>query len=119
MDFEEKLNHLSDYLKHRTDIIVQNPNRWLNYVGADGRVNTSYYNLPSFEYYLKNCVQDKGGAYDFTKRRYKTPSQILKPIETANFTNIISKNSKYKRRLLYSNWMGTPFNFNEVSENVL
>ena len=84
MTREQRFNNLIDFLDYRVDIIANNPNRWL-YSFANKERPTSYHNLPTFEYYLKNCVIDKGGKYDFTKRLH----------------NI-------------SYWMGTPFNFKTV-----
>jgi len=115
MNIDVKLNHLSDYIKYRIDIVCQDPKRWLLTKSNDGYCNLQHYNLPSFEYYLKNCVSDKGGNYDFTITRYKTPKQKLSPIRTANFTSIITKNQAYERWFEYSQWMGTPFNFKLIN----
>ena len=54
MNVENKLNHLSDFICHRADIMLQNPNRWLGYFIPDGYFNNSYFYLPTLEYYLKN-----------------------------------------------------------------
>ena len=116
MEFNDKLDHLSTWLKHRVDIMCHNPKRWMSYTTKDGYFNTSYYNLPTFEYYLKNCVQDKGGAYDFTMRRYKTLEAKASVIESANFQNIIGEYKTASHLFKYSNWMGTAFNFKQVKK---
>ena len=59
---DEQIAHFNDYLKYRIDIISNDIPRWL--------LKNTKYQLPTFEYYLQNCVIDKGGKYDFTKRNY-------------------------------------------------
>lgn len=95
----ERLDHLSDYLDHRLDIIANNPNRWLK---------TGYYQLPTFDRYMEHCVNNSGGKYDFTKRRYKSHSQTLEPIRI----EYQPREKGLSRYYTYSMWMGTPFNFN-------
>ena len=101
MNIDEKINHFKDYLKYRLDIISNNPKWWLN---------KAKYQLPTFDYYLQNCVIDKGGKYDFTKRIYN--NQICK-------NDLIISNSSIKRNInvifktTHSYWMGTPFNFKD------
>ena len=97
----ERLDHFSDYLDYRIDIIANNPNRWLN---------SSPYQLPEFEYYLKNCVNDKGGKYDFTQRRYKSYEQVLEPVRV----QYQPRTKQLTRHYTYSMWMGTPFNFEQI-----
>ena len=78
--------------------------------------------MPTFEYYLKNCVLDKDGPFDYTKRRYKSHSQILIPdIDFANgkkrpLMKIIQK--KIFSTVIYSYWKGTPFNYKQIIEVV-
>lgn len=97
----ERLDHFSDYLDYRLDIMANNPNRWLK---------TGYYQLPTFEYYLDNCVNDNGGKYDFTQRRYKSHTQTLNPIRI----EFEPRGKQLTRHYTYSMWMGTPFNFKEI-----
>ncbi len=80
----------------RIDIVGNEARRW---------TSVAKYQLPTFDYYMKNCVEDKGGDYDFTTRRYSSPAQVLQP--TGKF-------KKFSRNLVYSYWMGTPFNYKEV-----
>lgn len=93
----ERLDHFENYLSIRIDIIAEQPNRWLGH---------SINQLPTFEYYLKNCVHDKGGAYDFIANRY---TFIMKPRIRIDQKIRLSK----KIKLSYSYWMSTPFNFKE------
>ena len=105
----ENIEHYKEYLKLRIDIIANDPNRWLG---------NSKMQLPTFDYYLKNCVNDKGGKYDFTKRNYSTPAQELEPI-TFHSQNKYAMNSKrLYRNIIHSMWMGTPFNYETVVETV-
>lgn len=105
MTIDEKIEHLKDYLKHRLDIIYNDIPRW---------TSNAKYQLPTFEYYLQNCIIDKGGKYDFTKK-YKSP------IFT---TNIEIKDSFFKDKVVvesygyYSSWMGTPFNHESFSKQI-
>ena len=100
----EKLNHLKDYISYRTDIISDKPNWWLT---------TAKNELPSFDYYIKNCVEDKGGKYDFTKRRYTTHATILDKIERVNYQPSKCHQKDVYRTIEYSYWMSSPFNFKE------
>jgi hypothetical protein len=90
----EKFSYLEDYLKYRIDIISNNPNRWLR---------SSFKELPTFEYYLKNCILDKGGNYDFTKKNYGNEMDC----HLFKIRNI-KKTVCFKVR--HSIWMGTAFN---------
>jgi len=60
----------------------------------------------------------KIGKYDFTKRNYKSNVSYLKVMNNSNLNNIINKNSTYKGQLVYSDWMGTPFNFKINIKNI-
>ena len=100
----KRLDHFSNYLDHRIDIIANNPNRWLK---------TGFYQLPTFEYYLENCVNDKGGAYDFTERRYKSHTQTLESVRIEHQP----RTKELKRYFRYSMWMSTPFNFKEIRKS--
>lgn len=92
----ERLGNLQDYLDLRIDIVGNDVRTW---------TSVAKYLLPTFDYYIKNCVEDKGGKYDFSVRRYSSPAQVLQPI---------GKFKKFSRKLVYSYWMGTPFNYKEV-----
>ena len=70
--------------------------------------------LPSFDYYLQNCVIDKGGNYDFTVRRYKTHFEKTKNI---NHTDKPLMNKVQKCVLVgveFSRWHFTPFNYKQI-----
>jgi hypothetical protein len=98
VEIQEQLQHLKDYLKIRTELMIANPKRWLN--------SNAYYQLPSFEYYMKHCVLDRGGAYDFTIRHLRSPYTKYQYKDFCQ--NIDIENGSITR---YSVWMGTPFNF--------
>lgn len=104
---EEQIEHFKDYLKFRIDIISNNPKRWL--------FSSSKYQLPTFEYYLKKCVIDKGGNYDFTKRNYGR-SMDVREFKIKN--SIIDRTKKVSLKTKFSTWMGTPFNYEDVVETV-
>ena len=105
MTIDEKFEHLSNWLQIRTDIICNNPDKWLR----DYKKNY----LPSFEYYLKNCVEDKGGDYDFTVRRYRTYSERIYPIESEFKPQLKLSQKIINIEVEYSYWMGTPFNYKQ------
>jgi len=105
----ENIEHYKEYLKLRIDIIANNPSRWLN----TGRLQ-----LPTFEYYLENCVKDKGGKYDFTVRRYSTPAQVLEPISFHSQNKYAMNSKRLYRSIIHSMWMGTAFNYETVVETV-
>ena len=107
MTIDEKLNHLSDWLQFNTDIICNNPEYWLS------GFHKNY--LPTFEYYLQNCVIDKGGKYDFTKRNYGN-SMDVKELKIKD--SIIDRTKKVTLKTTFSMWMGTPFNYEDVVETV-
>lgn len=93
------------YFNYKIDIICNDPKRWLGYNKRE---------LPSYEYFVRHCIQDKGGKYDFTKRRYGNVSKyiggkdiVLNRRRYSDFPTVQSITIKY------SIWMGTPFNFKE------
>ena len=96
------LNHISDWIAIRLELMANEHSRWLG--------TNAYYSLPTFDYYLANCIKDKGGKYDFTKRQYSTHCETIRPM-----TRLGHKDSEggAKRILRYSYYMGTPFNFRE------
>jgi len=108
LTIEERAEYFTEYLGVRLDIICNNPGRWLD---------TAYYQLPTFEYYLNNVIYDKGGKYDFTQRLYNS---------YATSTDIIHDDRKWGLKMLgqktaykyikSSCWMGTEFNFKECIE---
>lgn len=104
MTIDDKFNHLKDYIKFRIDIVSNNPDWWLGMARNE---------LPTFDYYLKNCVEDKAGKYDFTKRMFKTCTMQMPIIkDTMEIIEFIQK--KTTTRIEFSIWMGTPFNFKEI-----
>jgi len=96
------LENLQEYLNHRIDIICNSPQRWLN----------DLKNLPTYEYFIKNCIEDKGGKYDFTVRRFVKENNIYQPSKVCNFENVIHNLPTVKTVTKHSIWMSTPFNFN-------
>jgi hypothetical protein len=91
----EKLNHLPNYIYHIADLKAQNPDRWINGYYENGRRKLSPYNLPTFEYYLNNCVVDKGGKYDFTKRNYKSEKIKIEYIDKVNFFSVAENKKRF------------------------
>ncbi len=104
---DEQIAHFTDYLKYRIDIISNDIPRWL--------LKNTKYQLPTFEYYLQNCVIDKGGKYDFTKRNYGN-SMDVKELKIKD--SIIYRTKKVTLKTTFSIWMGTPFNYEDVVETV-
>ena len=104
---DEQIEHFNDYLKYRIDIISNDIPRWL--------LKNTKYQLPTFEYYLQNCVIDKGGKYDFTKRNYGN-SMDIKELKIKD--SIIDRTKKVTLKTIFSMWMGTPFNYEDVVETV-
>lgn len=104
---DEQIAHFKDYLKYRIDIISNDIPRWL--------LKKTKYQLPTFEYYLQNCVIDKGGKYDFTKRNYGN-SMDVKELKIKD--SIIDRTKKVTLKTTFSIWMGTPFNYEDVVETV-
>ena len=104
---DDQIVHFKDYLKYRIDIISNDIPRWL--------LKNTKYQLPNFEYYLQNCVIDKGGKYDFTKRNYGN-SMDVKELKIKD--SIIDRTKKVTLKTTFSMWMGTPFNYEDVVETV-
>ena len=102
LTINEKIEHFKDYLKYRIDIISNSPNKWLH--------DKMKYQLPTFEYYLKNCVFDKNGKYDFTKRNYGNSIDIK---ELKIKDSVVDRNKTIILKTTYSIWMETAFNFND------
>jgi len=111
MESEEKIEHLNDYIKHRIDIIMSNVNRWF-ICSVDTERASAYYQLPTFEYYLENCVNDKDGKYDFTRVFARTHIKELPTFKDVGHNKL--KNTKITRHYTYSIWMGTEFNHKQV-----
>ena len=97
----KQLDELSTYLNHRIDIICNDPIKWLKDLEF----------LPTFEYHKANCIDDKGGKYDYTVRRYTKERNIYRPSEECNFTPIKHELKTVSSIVKHSYWMGTPFNF--------
>jgi hypothetical protein len=108
MTIEESLDHFKNYLHIRIDIICGKPDYWSK------RYNKN--KLPSFEYYLQNCVIDKGCNYDFTVRRYSTHTEVILPIESSTKNFLKDSQRKIYSTVKYSYWMGTPFNYKQEIE---
>ena len=100
---DEQIEHFKNYLKYRIDIISNDIPRWL--------LKNTKYQLPTFEYYLKNCVIDKNGKYDFTQRIY---GNIMDIKELQIKDSLIKRSKKVKLTTIHSMWMGTPFNFEDI-----
>jgi len=101
MTTTDKLIHLRDYLNHRLDIIYSDFSSWQG---------LRKHNLPTFDYYMENCVEDKGGAYDFTVRRYWKNDTLTEDTNVLHESRDF-KSTKVVRKTSYSIWMGTPFNY--------
>jgi len=95
------LDNLQEYLNHRIDIMCNNPKLWIKQPQL----------LPTFDYYVKNCIEDKGGKYDFTVRRYVKEVNKYKPSMSCNFINVIHELPEVNTITKHSYWMSTPFNF--------
>ena len=104
------LSHISDWIAIRLELMANEPRRWLGYDHNGRWFKNAYYQLPTFEYYMKNCVDDKGGKYDFTMRRYSSHRETIKPMSEQGFTDEKGGGSRILRHAIY---MGTPFNFIE------
>ena len=104
---DEQIAHFKDYLKYRIDIISNDIPRWL--------LKNTKYQLPTFEYYLQNCVINKGGKYDFTKRNYGNSMDVR---ELKIKDSVIDSTKKVTLKTTFSIWMGTPFNYEDVVETV-
>ena len=104
-DYNKQLDDLSEYLSVRIDIVSNDLKKWLYQTPNQ---------LPSFNYFVKNCINDKGGCYDFTVRRYSTPKQVLTPIQHVEFIDRPTESKPLIRFLKHSYWMGTPFNYEQI-----
>ena len=62
----DKLVHLRDLIQIKIDLMCQQPDRWVGFFHNGKYFWNAKYQQPTFEYYYKNCVLDKGGEYDFT-----------------------------------------------------
>lgn len=100
-----ELDNISKWIAVIIDITANDPKRWLG---------MSKPQLPTFEYFKQNVINDPGGKYDFTVRRYSTPAQTLLPIDRVHFQYRITGSTKYQRSIKYSYWKGTPFNYLEM-----
>lgn len=116
MKSEEKLKHLRDYINFRIEIIADNPDRWLGYRFKDHWYWNAHYSLPTFDEYLENCVINKGGPYDFTKRRYESLPVYCDPVTYCAHMHRNTGSKKIRRCVKYAMYMGTPFNFKEIVE---
>lgn len=101
----KQLDLFKQYQKFKIEIIASDPKRWC--------LSSAKYELPTFEYYLENCIKNKGGKYDFTIRRYKTHLESLPKINSVLYDKLFEKQKNITRKIEFSIWMGTPFNFNE------
>jgi len=104
IEVEDKLTHLQNYMSLRIDLISKDPDKWL---GA--WLNQIF----TFDYYMEHCVINKGGAYDFTKRSFKSRKITLDKFYTNQFKKVDLKQKEVFRQLKYSMWMGTAFNEKE------
>lgn len=76
----------------------------------------AFYNLPTFEYYYKNCVLDKGGKYDFTVRRYSQTASCVLEVPPCCHGKMIGRHfvtglqpKKVTLRHKWGYWMGAEF----------
>ena len=103
------LNNISDWIAIRLELMANEPKRWVGFNHNGKWFNNAFNQLPTFQEYVTNCVNDKGGRYDFTKQGYSTHQDIIKPLSMMGH-----KGGTVKTRILrYSYYMGTPFNFTE------
>jgi len=99
-EINKQLDYFLEYQKYKLDIISNDIPRWM--------YSNARYNLPSFEYFIENCINDKGGKYDFTKQNYSSHLSDY-CFDLSNAT--IKKNVNVSCKIIHSMWMGTPFNF--------
>lgn len=97
-----------EYLFWRASIIAGDPDRWTH--------SRMKYQLPSFEYYLKNCIFNAGGYSDFRVRRWGKSNflQTVKLPYCRPYYGIDYEEKTIGRTKIYSMWMGTMFNFEEI-----
>jgi len=99
-----ELTHLQNYMSLRIDLISKDPDKWL---GA--WLNQIF----TFDYYMEHCVINEGGAYDFTRRSFKSRKIALDKFDTNQFKKVDLEQKEVFRQLKYSIWMGTAFNEKE------
>ncbi len=104
------LSNVSDWIAIRLELMTNEPRRWVGFEHKGNWFKNAYYQLPTFDYYMQNCVNDKGGKYDFTKRRYCSHRETIKPMSERGFTDEKGGGSRILRHSIY---MGTHFNFKE------
>lgn len=104
-NYNDQLDWVSEYLSARIDIIANDPKRWLF---------QTPYQLPTFEYFVQNCLNDKGGTYDFMVRRYSTAKQVIPKFNRVLYFDKPNESKELVRYYKHSIWMGTPFNYEEV-----
>ena len=104
------LNDLKDWIAIRLELMANEPNRWVGFEHKGQWFDNAYNQLPTFKYYMANCINDKGGKYDFTKRIYSTHMEKIQPMTTLGQCD---NDGGAKRVIRYSYYMGTPFNFKE------
>lgn len=98
-EVERRLDAIPEWIAVRAEIYGKDVPAW-----RGGRFNQ----LPTFDYYYKNCVIDPGGPYDFTVRR-----EITHPV--TGFIHVDhNRVEAVETRITYSRWMGTAFNFNYI-----
>lgn len=112
MTWEEiynRLDHIPEYAVHIAEIKVRGG-------GAFGGMRV--HQLPSFDYFYKNCVLDRGGNYDFTFPRYKI-ERVLETNMKFPFKKWYEPCPQYVKVVtIYCYWMGTPFNYVSTTEIV-
>ena len=104
------LNHISNWIAIRLELMTNEPNRWVGFEHKGQWFDNAYNQLPTFQEYLTNCVNDNGGKYDFTKRCYSTHMETIQPMSSLGQCD---KAGGANRTLRYSCYMGTPFNYSE------
>ena len=80
-------------------------------INCNGHIYRSKHQLPSFDFYKTNVINDRGGNYDFTLRRYITHPQIILHFGCVLHEYRVGLDSAKEVRYKYSMWMGIPFNF--------
>lgn len=75
-----------------------------------------FHQLPTFEYFYKNCVLDRGGKYDFTALRYKSSRSFTLDMPTSIHGRTIGKefvsDASNKTVIVvrrWNMWMGSEF----------
>ena len=100
----------------RLDSIAEYSVIWAELKSSGSFTGTRYYNLPTFEYYYKNCVLDKGGKYDFTVKRYSQTASCVLEVPADCHGKILRGHfitglppRKVVLRHKWSYWMGAEF----------